>query len=219
MQIKAIIFDFDGVITESMDIKTKAFAYLFRNQPNEIIDKIIKLRLDNGGMSRYEKFKIIYQDFLNKKLSKEKEEKLAEDFSEFCYKKMITCPYVKGVEEFLEKNYKKYDFFIVSGTPHKEMNKIVGERNLQKYFKEVLGTPGGKSELTKKILKKYNLENNDVVLIGDSPNDYEGAKKTGIKFIARIPEERYNSFESNKIKVRNSINDLSSLERELKFTN
>ncbi len=29
--IKAIIFDFDGVIVESVDIKTKAFARLFEH--------------------------------------------------------------------------------------------------------------------------------------------------------------------------------------------
>jgi len=29
--IKAIIFDFDGVIIESMDVKTKAFTFLFKD--------------------------------------------------------------------------------------------------------------------------------------------------------------------------------------------
>ena len=51
--VKAIIFDFDGVITESMDIKTQAFAYLFKDCKKEVVGKIIKLHLDNGGMSRY----------------------------------------------------------------------------------------------------------------------------------------------------------------------
>ena len=58
MTIKAIIFDFDGVIVESMDIKTQAFAHLFRKCSEDIIKKVIQLHLDNGGMSRYEKFKI-----------------------------------------------------------------------------------------------------------------------------------------------------------------
>ncbi len=44
--IKAILFDFDGVILESMDIKTKAFSKLFTKYP-EYVDQIVKLHKDN----------------------------------------------------------------------------------------------------------------------------------------------------------------------------
>lgn len=215
MLLKAIIFDFDGVIVESVDIKTRAFAHLFRDYPDDIIKKIVKFHLDNGGISRFEKFKIIYKDFLNKNLSKEEEERLGREFSEFCYNGVLTCSYVNGAKEFLERNYKKFVFFIVSGTPHDEMNHIVDARQLRKYFKEILGTPGSKGELIKVILKKYNLKPTEVVFIGDSPTDYKGAEEAHIKFIARVASDKYDPFKSNMYKIKYQIKDLRLLKKTL----
>jgi len=216
MPLKAIIFDFDGVIAESVDIKTSAFAYLFRNYPDDIIKKIVKFHLDNGGISRFEKFKIIYRNFLKKNLSKEEEERLGKEFGEYCYKEVLICPYVKGAKEFLENNYRRYMLFIVSGTPHEEMNKIVDVRQLRKYFKEVRGTPEDKGKLSKMILKTYHLKPADVVFIGDAPTDYWGAKEVGIPFIARIAPGKYNPFNSDAFNISYTIPDLSSLEAILK---
>ena len=215
MTVKAIIFDFDGVITESMDIKTQAFAYLFKDCKKEVVGKIIKLHLDNGGMSRYEKFKIIYKDYLNETLTKDEEKRLGESFSEFCYEKMLECPYVKGVERFLENNYKKYKLFIASGTPHEEMNKIVDERGLRKYFQGVWGSPKSKSEISKMILEKYNLKNDEIVFVGDAPTDYWGAEEAKIGFIARIIPGEYNPFGTGEFKIKHIIGDLTSLDKTL----
>lgn len=212
MGIKAIIFDFDGVIAESMDIKTKAFAYLFRNYPEDIIEKVVKLHLNNGGMSRYEKFRIIYRDYLKKNLTKADEEQLGKEFSDFCYNAIIKCPYVRGAKEFLKRNYKKYLLFIVSGTPHDEINRIIDERGLQKYFKGVWGVPGSKSDLSKMVLEKYRLKNEEVVFIGDSPTDYKGAEDANIKFIARIQPRKYNPFEAGEYNIQHTISDFLALD-------
>ena len=215
MTIKAVIFDFDGVIIESMDIKTQAFEYLFRDQPKKIIDKIVKLHLDNGGMSRFEKFKIIYKDFLEKTLTEEEKILLGQEFTKFCYDKILECNYVKGAEKFLERNYKKFKLFIASGTPHKEINKIVDKKNLRKYFKGVWGSPMSKSSIAKMIIKEYNLKNSELVFIGDAPTDYWGAKEADIGFIARIIPGEYNPFEGGDFQINNTIENLIPLDKIL----
>ena len=52
-KIKAIIFDFDGVIVESLDIKTGAFKKLYEVFSEEIATKVVNHHLINGGISRY----------------------------------------------------------------------------------------------------------------------------------------------------------------------
>ena len=49
--IKAIIFDFDGVLVESAEIKTKAFEMLFSDYP-DTIDDIVQYHKKNMGISR-----------------------------------------------------------------------------------------------------------------------------------------------------------------------
>jgi len=215
MVIKSVIFDFDGVICESMDIKTRAFAHLFRNYPDDIVQKVVNFHLDNGGMSRFEKFRIIYRDFLQQELSDEEENRLGNEFSEFCYKEVVRCPYVAGVEDFLENNYKKYLLYIVTGTPEAEMNNIIDDRGLRKYFRGVYGAPSKKGELIIKILRENKLEPEEAVMIGDSTTDYEGAKQAGVKFIGRIAPDGYDPFKAADIEIENSIPDISSLEKLL----
>ena len=59
--IKTIIFDFDGVILESIDVKTEAFKKLYQPYGSNISNKVVKNHLANGGISRYEKIKIYHK--------------------------------------------------------------------------------------------------------------------------------------------------------------
>ncbi|MAF42800.1 MAG: haloacid dehalogenase [Parcubacteria group bacterium] len=208
LKIRAIIFDFDGVILESMDIKTRAFAFLFKDYPNHL-QEILKLHRFHGGMSRFEKFDRIYRDILKEPLSQDQKVKLGKDFSDYVYQEILKCPFVEGAFEFLEKYSEKLPLFIVSGTPDDEIKSIIKERNLGKYFKEVLGSPLKKKALNFKILKEYNLNPKDVVFVGDSIDDYDGAKGAGIRFIGRIKEG--NPFEG--LNIESKIYNLFELEK------
>lgn len=53
--IRAIVLDFDGVIVESLDIKTRAFRDLFSDYPQHL-DKIMSYHLAHNAISRYIKF-------------------------------------------------------------------------------------------------------------------------------------------------------------------
>ena len=61
---QAIIFDFDGVIAESGKIKTQAFAELYRPHGDEIVAQVVQFHTQNGGMSRYRKFRHFQEHFL-----------------------------------------------------------------------------------------------------------------------------------------------------------
>ena len=61
--LKAIFFDFDGVIVESAGIKTEAFRKLFSNYPDQV-DEIVDYHKANAGISRYDKFDYIYEKIL-----------------------------------------------------------------------------------------------------------------------------------------------------------
>ena len=50
--IKTIIFDLDGVIIESGEIKTRAFALLFNDYPDEL-PEIIAYHQKNAGISKF----------------------------------------------------------------------------------------------------------------------------------------------------------------------
>ena len=68
-QFSAIFFDFDGVIAESVEIKTEAFREMYISYGKEISEGVVNHHLANGGMSRFKKFPFYHDRFLNQKLS------------------------------------------------------------------------------------------------------------------------------------------------------
>src|SRR5688572_16139418 len=96
LRFDAIVFDFDGVLVESVDVKTKAFAALYDGYGSEVVSKVMQWHLAHGGVSRYEKFRHFHRAFLSKELSAEEEKSLGERFSALVEKAVIEAPWVPG---------------------------------------------------------------------------------------------------------------------------
>ena len=207
--LDAIIFDFDGVICESVEVKTEAFRKLFRDHP-EHLERIIEFHTANGGMSRYEKFRVIYQDFLKCELTAEKSQELGRRFSEYSYDLVVKSEFVKGAHEFLNKYHRKLALFIASGTPQEEMAAIAKGRNLDRFFKGVYGSPRTKDALITTILCQGNFAAGKVVFVGDSINDYTGAQRAGVRFIGRVHAQFPDSFQG--VHIERQIADLTELD-------
>jgi len=186
--IKSIIFDFDGVIVDSNNVKRDAFLELFNNYPSRIKEDIKKFHLQNGGMSRFEKFRYIYANFLNEVLSEGRFNQLCEDFSRLVIGGVIEAPFIDGVKDFLESKCTRYKLYIVSGTPDNEIQQIVKRRKLNKYFSGIYGSPRIKKELIGFIIKDNKYRPEEVVFLGDSINDYEGAEASGVEFVAKVSD-------------------------------
>lgn len=182
--VKAIVFDFDGVIIESFDIKTQAFRELFKG--SDKVNEIVEYHKQNGGVSRYKKFKYIYSAILKQPLDDKTFKELGEKFSNLVVEEVKKCPYVPGAFEFINRQYGRKKLFIASGTPEEELRTIVAARGISEFFIGVYGSPATKSEIIYKIISREKLDRNDVIFIGDTITDYNEANKVRVPFIARI---------------------------------
>lgn len=209
--IKAIVLDFDGVILESMDIKTNAFRKLFNDYP-EHLDAIVEYHIRNGGVSRFKKFSYIYNNILKLPLDENKLKELGEEFSHLVLQEMLKCPFVHGVQEFLDEYSKKVGIFIASGTPQEELHFIVKERGLSDYFKGVYGTPALKTEIIWHILNEEAIRKEEAIFVGDAISDYEDAKEVRIPFVARFNgSNESNPFLNLKVPIIRDFYDLKML--------
>lgn len=194
---QAILFDFDGVLCECMNVKTEAFAQLFEPLGDEIVKKVVKHHIENGGISRYKKIKFYYSEYLNNPISDEKVNEIAQKFSDLVVRKVITSEWVKGSKEFLEKYYKTIDLYVISGTPEEELKQIVEKRNMKKYFKNVLGSPVTKPVHILNIIKENNYDPAKILYIGDSLSDFQDAKQAEVPFLGRITSDQNFNFPEN----------------------
>jgi phosphoglycolate phosphatase-like HAD superfamily hydrolase len=181
---EAVIFDFDGVILESADIKTQAFLDLFADYP-EHREAILRHHLDNVGVSRYRKFEWIYSELLRIPLDENQSKHLGRAFSDIALGRILTCSYVPGALECLESLRNRTRLFIASGTPQEELDLIVERRDLRRFFSGVYGTPRTKVEIIQALMSDHGFSPGNAVFIGDGLSDYQAALQTGVRFIAR----------------------------------
>jgi len=208
--IKAIIFDFDGVITESNDIKANAYDNLFAEFP-EVLPAFHEYHRTHFGAFRSEKIRYFYAEILGQELTPEKSEELVRKYADAVWGQMITAPYVKGVIDFLEQNKKRYWFFIVTGCPTEEVKEVAQHREIAHYFRAIYGSPKDKAENIRELLTEYKLKNEEVIFIGDTESDMEYATRVWIPFIARITPESGRLAQSYPY----TIKDMTELEKEI----
>ena len=209
--IKVLIFDFDGVIVESVDIKTNAFAKLFESEGSEIVEKVEDYHRAHTGVSRYDKFRYIYRNFLRRELTDATFEELCMKFSKLVVDDVVGAPYVPGAREFLENSFRRYRCVVSSATPQSEIEEIVEKRNMRRYFAALYGAPEEKKRIVQKALSVYRATPRETVSIGDALSDYEAASSNGVRFIARVTESTPQFEDIDCVKVK----DLTGLQSVL----
>ena len=192
-----ILLDFDGVILESVSVKTETFRKLFADK-TEFVDDIVNFHIQNGGMSRFDKFRYIYSEILHEELTEEQFKTLCDNFAKYVYEGVINSPFVKGADKFIDRCYKeKIPLYLVSATPEEEIIRITKEIGIFDKFNHVYGSPMTKADCIMQILQENKLTKDPkkALFFGDAINDYKAANKTGISFAGRVPEGNVNIFD------------------------
>jgi phosphoglycolate phosphatase-like HAD superfamily hydrolase len=203
--IRAAVFDFDGVIAESTDIKTEAFRQLFDGD-----ERAVEYHEANMGVSRYDKFRHITTEILGRPYTAEDERRLGERFSELAVDEVVRCPFVAGAPELLARLAEELPLFVASATPEEEVREIVALRGLEALFDGVYGTPATKGEILRRILSERGLDRSAVVMVGDARSDLNGAREAGVRFVGRVPDGAPDPFAEEHVPV---VSDLSELDR------
>jgi phosphoglycolate phosphatase-like HAD superfamily hydrolase len=202
--ISTIIWDFDGVILDSMEIKGRGFAKLFKGYKDSDINKIVRYHYENGGISRFEKIKYFFKVILNEEISENQINVLATRFSKIIENEVYDeNNLISETVDFIKLNFNQYNFHIISGCEHNELLQICEHFNLDKYFISINGSPTLKTLLLKTLLDKYCYLKVETVFIGDSGSDYKAAKDNDINFfgfrnpkLRKVSDKYIDSFKS-----------------------
>lgn len=182
--MKNIIFDFDGVIIDSMHIRSFGFQEIFKSFDKNDVDKLISYHNENGGLSRFVKIKYFFHKILKKDISDDDINKFAIEYSKIMRSRLIGKDMI--IDEtirFIKEHHNIYNLHIASGSEQEELRFLNQELGLANYFKSIYGSPTPKIKLVENILKENNYKKEETILIGDSINDCEAAQENSIKFL------------------------------------
>ena len=181
---KVIIFDFDGTIVDSNEVKAESFGELYFQYGEEVRNKVIEYHNQNLGVDRFKKIAFFHKNFLGINLKKSEIILSADKFSKIVTSKVVKCDYIPGIIGFLDLSLRKNTVCAINtATPEKEIREILKKRKITKYFEIICGSPNEKSENINIILNQINYSKKQVVCIGDSISDYNAAEKNNIDFI------------------------------------
>ncbi|MGF1528082.1 MAG: HAD family hydrolase [Candidatus Competibacterales bacterium] len=209
MPYDALIFDFDGVIVDSVELKVAAFAELYNQRDPAIVDAVTAHQRRHGGQGRLEKFRH-FEEVLRGRppLTAAALQALADDYGRRVEDAVVACPGIPGAEDFLARWHQKIPLFIASGTLDTELQRIVQRRGLADYLVRAYGTPPEKHLRIEELLNTHPYRPQRVVMIGDAITDYDAAQFNGIGFVGVVAPGYPNPFPDD---VR-AMADLRSLE-------
>lgn len=192
LKTKAVIFDMDGVITNTMPDHFKAWRMIFAREG------IVVNHLDvysREGQRGIQSVKEIFAE-RNKAFSFKKAKKILLKKEEL-FKKIVRKRFIPGSRKFLRDLYKKgFLLALVTGTSRHEVHRILPEK-LYKLFKVIItgsdvkkGKPHPAPFI--KALEKLELDASQAVVIENAPFGIRSAKGARLHCLAletSLPEK------------------------------
>lgn len=164
--IKIVAFDFDGVLLDTYEehykIYEKRYAKMTREIHKWLFEGNIVERRKDIPIKEDIDIKKAYGDmYIHEKLTKE-------------------------VTQFLKELKKDFIILVVSSGPDEFLKKFFENNNATKLIDGIYGrdTAIKKSKKFKMILKKYDINEDEIIFVSDTAGDVVEAKEVGIKTIA-----------------------------------
>jgi len=182
--ISSLIFDMDGVITDTMPYHFKAWKSVFAASGLQATHEDIYKREGQKGIDSVKELfaekKIPYTDEMGQRLLDHKEE---------LFKRIFKRKFILGSRRFIKKYHTKgFKLALVTGTSRHEAQKLLPKDLWNCFTVTVCGSDvqNGKPhpEPYLKALTKLGIESQDAIVIENAPFGIRSAKAAGLRCLA-----------------------------------
>lgn len=180
--IKVIVFDFDGTLVESNQLKYEAYFELFPkdNYHDRAIRQILSTSFEESRDVILEK--ILRQIDPNTADLMATVNRLAEQYNRIVVEAVKNCPECPGAETTLRQLSARLPLYLSSTTPEEALRAILSFRNWRGYFRDVFGYPRKKIETLRELLQREQVTPDQILVVGDGDSDRIAAAAVGCQF-------------------------------------
>ncbi|MEX2573808.1 MAG: HAD family hydrolase [Balneolaceae bacterium] len=187
---ETILWDFDGVILDSMSIRDEGFRRVLNPYPDDQVEQLIDYHRINGGLSRYVKFRFFFEEIRGEGITEDDVHKLADQFSVYMLNTLKDPGLlIEDTMAFIQANHSRFNMHIVSGSDQDELRELCRSLQIDQFFDSIHGSPALKTDLVRQIMAMHKYNSERLVLVGDSVNDYDAAKANGLTFFGYNNDE------------------------------
>ena len=184
-----VVFDFDGTLVLSNQLKYNAFFDLF--PADECCQWIVKRVL--GRILESSRF-VILEEIL-KEIKEECSakidstvEQLAQQYNDIVLDGAKKCPERQGAGQVLEALSSTNLIYISSNTPETALREIVEFRQWTQYVKGVFGYPKDKYRTLTELMALEKKKPSQLLVVGDGESDKRSADLAGCHFFSVQPQ-------------------------------
>jgi len=182
-----VFWDFDGVIKESVTIKSDAFERLFASYGAEVAARVRHHHETHGGVSRYEKMPL-YLEWAGEAATPARVDEFCSRFSTLVLQAVVDAAWVPGVREYLQAQYERQRFVLITATPQDEIEQILGACGIAQCFREVHGAPMKKAAAIRSVLDRWGQKPGEALVVGDSDTELAAAIANDVPFLLRCTD-------------------------------
>lgn len=186
--IKAIVFDFDGVIVRQSEFsKQEVWEELFPlgTPEREEFSKAEKLYGGGRGGDRFDIIRYVYENV--PKLRGTTLESIVADtechFDETVQMRIVNEGILAHDKQTLVELSRSRSLYLNSATPVDALKRTLQNLGLEGVFKGVLGRPLSKVENFRRVAAEEDLSPAEILFVGDSEADVKAAKEFGCLFV------------------------------------
>ncbi len=185
LKVKQIVFwDFDGVIKDSVLVKSVGYEQLFMPYGESVVEKVRQHHNAHGGISRYDKIPL-YLGWAGELITADQVQNFCSQFSGLVKQAVIDAPWVPGVREYLQANHSNQYFVLMTATPQEEIEQILHALDITHCFRETHGAPTEKTTVVHDVLERLHCLSEQALVVGDSDTDLSAAEENNVDFLLR----------------------------------
>ena len=181
-QAQCVFWDFDGVIKDSVAVKTEAYRLVMAPYGVSVQERVVAHHLAQGGMSRFEKIPL-YLEWAGVEASSRHIQDHCDRFASLVIDEVVGSRWAEGVYDFLIANRRKQQFVLVTATPDDEIRVILDRLKIADSFACIFGAPTAKADAMRVFLQEQKIPVGHAVMIGDTHNDLKAASEVGCTFL------------------------------------
>jgi phosphoglycolate phosphatase len=214
--IRCVVFDFDGTLVDSNDIKRQTFFDIVGNWDSggEVVAEVFARW---PLADRYEKTRRIAEELCSRKLLpthpsiEEWASRLASAYTAQCESAITQCAEMPGATEALDElSDKGILLFVNSATPVVPLRQLLQSRGWAHFFQAVYGAEASKADNLRDIALATATKPHEIVHVGDQYDDLHGADQFGCHFVAMAAYNSGPVSEQNDLVIKD-LRELSGL--------
>jgi phosphoglycolate phosphatase-like HAD superfamily hydrolase len=175
------VFDFDGTLVDSNDIKRRGFDHAFAEYPDKL-DEIRAYCYGSNHTVRGEKFRHVTEKILNLEYTDELDAHFHKRYAEFTTASVAAAPEIPGAAAFVKRLGPLHPA-LLSSTPTAILMDILERRGWTDLFFIVQGAPVNKAAWLRGLLAVERCEPRQLLFFGDTDEDGRAAADAGCTFV------------------------------------